>query len=948
VSPADRTPQRKPQPGDPPVSFGPFRLYPARQLLFKAERAVPLGGRALDILVALTERAGELVTKRELVSRVWPDLFVGEGNLRMQVALLRRALGDGRGGARYVATVAGRGYRFVAQVSSPLVPPNEQAVAAPPRPNLPHRLGRLIGRAQALAELRNVLLHNRFLTIAGAGGIGKTSLALALAGELSPLYPDGVYFVDLAGISNPDLVASTVAVALGLHVAEGMATQAMRTFLRQRQVLLVLDCCEHVVQGAAVVAESLLSHTTQMRVLATSREPLRAEGELVHRLPPLAVPDAAEVLTAADALKYPAIELFMERVTANVSSYTLTDEDAPMVGGICRKLDGIALAIELAAGRVEALGMQELASLIDDRFRLVMQGRRTASRRHQTLGAVLDWSYETLSSNERAALRRLGVFCGTFTLQCAQSLCADMELDGEGVFEIVASLVSKSLISVDAGTTPQLYRLLDSTRAYARAKLIEADELDAVARRHALYLIDRLQGDETGVRIEEVRSALRWAFSPTGDCRTAVALTVNSLPLWLLASLYQEGRRCIEHALACLEQTGDDSRTEMRLCAALGAVLTQISNGAENAESAWTRALQLARDLSDVDCELRSLWGLWSCRFNRGDLRRALEAGEQFRATALRSREPADAVMGERLLGLAQFHLGNLSAARTHLESMLKHYVVRANHAHIVRFQYDPRVAARSLLGTILWTQGFPERAAREVQRAIEEARAVNHAASEALALERGCQVALLLGDLPAAEGAIGRLIAHSDKHALELWRTRAGGFRGMLRVALGDPHGGIRELARTIEGCPSKDFHARHLSLLAGLAHALGIVGDTTEALAIVDGALGHAKHDDGRWYFPEFLWIKGELLRRRGEPGDLATAEEVIAHAVQWARRQEALSWELRATISLARVLRAGGHGSDARAALMSVRGRFTEGFASADLLAAEALIRELHSAP
>jgi predicted ATPase len=450
----------------------------------------------------LVERAGELVTKEELFARVWPDVTVDEGNLRTQVALVRKALRDDQAGARYVMTVPGRGYRFVAALSTTeaTIPVEPRASPIEPMSDLPVRLTRLIGRADAVGVIVGRLNKHRFVTIVGPGGIGKTSVAMAVAEQAAASYDDGVCVVDCAPLLGASLVARKLASTLGLEISADDPTRGLIAFLKAKRMLIVLDCCERVVEAAAVLVENLLRGAAGIGVLATSREPLRAEGEIVHRLPPLDIPPASHDLTANEAVTYPAVQLFVERVVSNDDRFELNDNDAPLVADICRRLDGIALAIELAAGRVDVFGLQGVAARLEDRVRLLTHGRRTALPRHQTLAATLDWSYDALLEVEQAVLRRLSVFAGSFTLDAAQAVATAGLAVSLDIVEVVASLVSKSLLNADVTTAIGHYRLLDTTRSYAMNKLSESGEFDQTARRHAKYIqyeLERVNAEAT-------------------------------------------------------------------------------------------------------------------------------------------------------------------------------------------------------------------------------------------------------------------------------------------------------------------------------------------------------------------------------------------------------------------------------------------------------------------
>src|ERR1700759_1052625 len=453
--------RRDPKPNDQ-LSFGPFSLFAAERLLKKADESIPLGGRALDILIALVERAGEVVTHRELISTVWPDVTVEDANLRAHIAALRKALGDGRDGARYVSNVAGRGYCFVAPVTrssakQPIpvtrITTTERVQKLPPRP------ARMIGRDDTVRCLAHQLQMWRFVSIVGPGGVGKTTVAISVAHRLIDGFHDAVFFIDLAALTDAQLVPTAVASALGFMVQTQDPFVGLLAFIGDKKILLVLDNCEHVIGVAAALAERIVSEAPQAHILATSREALRVEGEHVHLLYSLDCPPEDAGLTAMEALRYPAAQLFMERAAASGYGAALSDIDAPIVARSCHRLDGVALAIELAASRVGALGIRGTAELLENRFSLLWHGRRTALPRHETLKAMLDWSYSLLSEHEKVVLCRLSAFVGDFTLQAAGTVASGADLDEADIIDAVAGLVAKSLISTTLIEESTYYRL---------------------------------------------------------------------------------------------------------------------------------------------------------------------------------------------------------------------------------------------------------------------------------------------------------------------------------------------------------------------------------------------------------------------------------------------------------------------------------------------------------
>jgi predicted ATPase/DNA-binding winged helix-turn-helix (wHTH) protein len=488
-------------PGVRALLFGRFRLVLHSRELLAQGAPVAIGNRAIDVLLALIEACGELVTKDELLSRVWPNTTVEENNLQFQISTLRKALGEDRD---FIKTVCGRGYRFVAEItverratrpdeagaaadrsSAPVV----QLVDLPPPGALPASTSELVGRDAQLSDVAALVAANRLVTLVGAGGIGKTRLALELARRLTAKFEDGVRIAELGSLSDPGLVLPTIAAALELSEAAASPGR-LAAALGPRRPLLVLDNCEHVIDAVAAITEALLYASPSLQVIATSREPLRAEGEWVYRVPPLDVPpEGAEA--AEEVLQHSAAKLFMARASAAQPVALLDRRVGAAVAKICRRLDGVPLAIELAAASAAALGVEGLASRLDDRLSLLTNGRRTAPTRHQTLRATLDWSHELLSEPERAVMRRLAVFADEFTMEAASAVAASGEVTASDVVGCLAGLVTKSLVASEVGGPVPHYRLLETMRAYAMERLAESGEVEAVATRHAGFRAER-------------------------------------------------------------------------------------------------------------------------------------------------------------------------------------------------------------------------------------------------------------------------------------------------------------------------------------------------------------------------------------------------------------------------------------------------------------------------
>lgn len=543
--------------------FGNAELLTRQRMLLVDGKQSRIGARAFDLLLELVEHRHRIVTKDELLDSVWPGVVVEENNLQVHISSLRKLLGP-----QAIMTVPGRGYRFTAAITEagahpsavPAAPSPPQPRATPPT-NLPQELPQLYGRTQDIPALRALLDSQRLVTVVGPSGIGKTAVAQALAHQVLGSYADGAWLVDLSSVASASLVAGTVAGVLHIALAGESQVETLAGALKTCHMLIVIDNCEHVSHAVAELAATLYRTAPQLRLIATSQEPLKVAGEHVYRLGPLGVPGEGE-----DALEAGAVALFEARARAADSGFALGPGNLPVVVEICRRLDGIPLAIELAAARVPVLGVAALRARLDERFRLLSGGDRLALPRHQTLLAALDWSHALLTPDEQTVFRRLGVFAGSFGLDSAQRVASGEGMDAWDVLNHLGALVDKSLVVAETGDTTR-YRMLETSRVFAMVKLSQASEVGTALRSHAQAVLAVFEASRDTEHLlprqallerhlpdlDNARAALDWSALPGGDDQLHVALAGAMAWMWSFAGLRAEGMRRTRAAMALIK-----------------------------------------------------------------------------------------------------------------------------------------------------------------------------------------------------------------------------------------------------------------------------------------------------------------------------------------------------------------------------------------------------------
>jgi predicted ATPase/DNA-binding winged helix-turn-helix (wHTH) protein len=920
------------------LSFGPFELSIGNRRLTNGAKIVPLGGRAMDLLIVLVEQANEIVGRRTLIERVWPTRGAEQVSLRVHISALRKALDRTDPGRRYIANVPGRGYSFVVPVTS-LSSPASGDVNPPSRSRLPARLMRMLGRKDALAAIRTKLAEQRFVTIVGPGGIGKTTLAVAVAHEMSAVFNSQVHFVDLGPLGDASLVAPAVAAALGVSVQTNNVVPALIDRLQERPALIIFDCCEHVIDGVSAVAEELIRHVPTLHLLATSREAMRVEDEHVHELRALEYPAQDRSLSARDALQYPAVQLLVDRVRAVRGDFELFDADASIAAGICRRLDGIPLAIELAAGRVEIFGLSKIASLLDDRLNLSWVGRRTAQPRHQTLNAALEWSYDLLGEAEKRVLNRLSVFAGGFTFEAAVAVIADETIDETNVSDCVWELRSKSMISAQ-GPGDRL-RLLDTTLAFASRRFPGSDEGNQCRRRHALYFCDLFKQAASmdvperlralGGEIGNLRTALNWAFSVDGDAKIGVDLAAVSAGTWMAMALLTECREWMSKAIHRLDDASAGSRQEMIIQSALASCMMFTEGMSEETYVSWAKTRLLAECLNDTECQLDSLLVLWAHQIRLPSYAEATELADRSGEVAEGSGDRGAIAMANYMRGITYHHSGRILRAESHFELALHRDDEASRQSLIKRFGYDRKVDALAVLANLVWLRGCPDQARRLNQMSIAEARQLDHAIPLCVALAwASFNLYLTSPDDPETEALANELVDRAAKYAVESYHGLGLSMQALCRVRRGEGDVALATLYRGLEKLSAARYGVFNWILQAEFARCTAVAGQARQGLAVFEQA--KIDLDDIQWYAPELRRIRGELALANGE--GLEVGRQYFLRSLELSEKQASLSWALRAATSLAIAEKTAGRKEAAWRTLQATYAKFREGLETPDL--------------
>ncbi len=868
------------------IRFGTFELDLVNKRLTESGRPYQLGKKALELLVALASKAGEIVSREELLKAAWPTTTVDEGALRVHLMTLRKALGQ-YSEQRYIENIAGRGYVFVAPVEFLVSGSAPQAVPAMiPESNLPRFATRLIGREEFIATSVAALAATRLLTIAGAGGIGKTAVALEMAARVQS--SRRVVFVDLAVLQDGRLLMPTLASSLGLVLFTNDYRQAVLNSLQESDILFLFDNCEHLIETVAVEVDQILKATARVSIIATSREPLRVGGERVRQLPSLPVPDLGASMN--ELLSVPSVELFVEsvRLASDVDDFR-DEESMEAVAAIVRSLDGIPLAIELAASRVSSLGLKSVLGSLDDPLSILRRGRRTAPPRQQTLRATLDWSYESLNTDERELFAAIAVFPGTFSEQAAEFLVRE-RLSGESFDNAFDGLLLKSLIAVSSADGR--YRLLDTTKSYALEKLV-AGAFELPNRyAHAQYCREELlradydwRGLSTGdwlrryaTLINDLRAAVEWSSSPQGDLDLAVELVAISDTVWVQLGAMNEQLVAVEDAISHLPSTRHSgTEIELLLRIARGSAMYHIGGFRSDGEasSEFERAAVIAERLGNPSRIMRAYGGMASVASSKGRYLHSIAI-----ATDLQKRFPG-ALSYSRLLEHNYLFHGDLKSSREQADLSLFEASRAVRTTQNYGTGYDQGTIARSVIAMIDFLEGKVDRSLSGIDELIADCERLGHSISTCLMLcLSAVPIAYLAGQTEIARSRLDAVKRIAGKDMLVRWQEWVDGY-GLV----------VPEDTQT-EGMQT----ALQEALLDG-------VGMRLEYMTVLAGcrasqaAVERALSGDAGWCRPELLRLKAVSLIKR----DPAEARTVLAGAIGLARSMGAVIWELRCAICL-----------------------------------------------
>jgi predicted ATPase/DNA-binding winged helix-turn-helix (wHTH) protein len=912
-----------------------------RVLLQNGER-VQIGTRAFAILEALIEADGGLVTKNELLERAWPGAIAEENNLQVQLSRLRRALGDDRS---CIVTESGRGYRLLPS-RAPERPQNEatqdprseanRPYSPPPiaarLPNLPQP----IGRDHVIATVLDALACSRALTLTGTGGIGKTTLSMAVAQRFEHERNARVMVIELAAMTTADEVTRAVHTQLRNDVASGS--------------LLLLDNAEHMIATVAEIVDRILDAHPTLRVLVTSREALNIGRELRIPVAPLDVPEreADEQSIRGQS----AVQLFLKRVEANGGPVLGDPAEIRLIGEICRRLDGLPLAIELAAARVPTFGVEGVHRGLSDQLSLLSRGFRTAMRRHKTLRATLDWSFALLDARSRTLLRRLALFSSHFSIESMCAVACDTTLPVSAVVDGIAELAAKSLVKVLFDGPIARYRLSESTRAYAHEHLVAAGEVKDVSARHARDLAARFRDSGTSASwsgfadeddpeqmLDDTRNAVDWAFSPEGDARTGVELSSTLVSALLARAKLDECGRRAEQASQALQSLPEHSIAPgdaIRIKIALAAVLPNLDGPVERSGALWREVHDHAVQTLDDTLRARTFWGLWNAMLSSGRVSDALSYAEKFKQFAIHNNCRWQRVFAKTLAATAAHCAGDHHDAAATLEEVVQHVQDYPDDAEAIRrFAVEPLAVCYAGLARIRWLEGDVDEAARLAACSLDliPAGTMEPWFTHVLGVV-AAPLALISGDRERARHYLSIMQSQTTLHRLTIWREFGQCLAAILAIHDGNVATGLASLEHSLDSLLARGFRRLTSPLIVECAQALISVGRIAEARDRLLDAQEFCERNGSFYFMPEILRGLGLSAHAKAQflndapiqrTQALTHAKALFTKAIAMSETQGARMWTLRATLDLLRLPLSNEEANKARTILLALAKRF-----------------------
>lgn len=927
------------EPIKPALGFGPFLLYRTQRRLLDNGQPVRIGSRALDLLIVLVEHAGQVLSRDELMRHLWPREVVEENTLRVHVAALRKALGSDQHQGPRIVNVPGRGYSFVAEVFTH----HDSAGALPPVPpsatRLPPVLARIVGRGDVVATLSAQLLTQRFVSIVGAGGLGKTSVALMVAEAVSARHAQGAWFVDLSTVATSGSVTEAFSSALNVPTVAGHLESRLLKHIATQQALIVVDNCEHVLVPLALLIERILDECPQVRILATTREPVRAAGEWVHLLTPLTVPPDAAPLNVQEALRFSAVQLFAERARAGDDRFELTEENLAEVVEVCRQLDGIPLAIEFTAALVRAFSLRGVMDGLAEKLLALSGGRRMAASRHQTLHAMLDWSHQLLSPVEKRVLHHLSVFTTGMSMDCAVLVAGDdaLGLSPTDVRLTVAALGNKSWLYADALAEPVRFHMHGMARAFAQEQLRASGAWDHAARRHADHMQRKLQEARLDwprldheawlaryapFSVDVLAAVSRTLAQPDGLAR-AEALMSDA---WVLGfQLHQLADHVVlaRQILKALEDRGGDPMAELRMHRIIalldGPQISPRTRDTFHGEKALALAKQIGSQEQLISCLLINFFE----NVSNGNFKGGLDNGLYLQARSIHPSDAQATSSCERMLAVSHHLLGHHDTAQELARRVVAHQGWKPSF-DLPASVMSQQAGAQIVLARTAWLQGRPDSADALCRELVQAATDEDDMALSQLIGLAALPVALWRGDMAHARTLSRRLREEAVRRGLMFeWAAWLEAIDTVIELGLDSPR-----CARAI--------HAN--SNLVLVDHAA-----TFSRHSLDQRGLERAHKGLVGWCAPEVMraqalaWLETE----EASPSLLARAETQLQESLRQARQQGALAWALRSATSLAQRWAVGPKAEEGQALLASVLAQFTEGHGTRDLLLARAVL-------